>query len=88
MSGPTCRHCADWAYGYAEGYAQGHASCLAAGRVQGAAEGPAHPAIADSVARMFAGWDGAEAAHARSAAHFRDWHTQARREVNVHGIAA
>ncbi|WP_274607831.1 hypothetical protein [Micrococcus sp. KRD077] len=40
------------------------------------------------MARMFAGWDGAEAAHARSAAHFRDWHTQARREVYAHGIAA
>lgn len=30
-----------------------------------------HPAIADSVARMFAGWDGAHAAHMRSVTRFR-----------------
>ncbi|WP_049161560.1 hypothetical protein [Micrococcus luteus] len=40
-----------------------------------------HPAITDSVARVFAGWDGAEAAHARSAAAFRTWHTAARAEL-------
>lgn len=40
-----------------------------------------HPAITDSVARVFAGWDGADAAHARSVAHFHAWHTQARAHV-------
>ncbi|MFJ3114139.1 hypothetical protein ACIPI2_09100 [Micrococcus luteus] len=40
------------------------------------------------MARMFAGWDGAEAAHARSAAGFRDWYAQARQEENAHDIAA
>ena len=41
----------------------------------------AHPAIVESVARTFAGWDGAEAAHARSVAHFHAWHAQARAEL-------
>ena len=40
-----------------------------------------HPAVADSVARIFHGWDGAEAAHARSVARFRTWHAQARTEL-------
>lgn len=40
-----------------------------------------HPAVADAVARMFDGWDGPEAAHARSVAHFRTWHAQARAQV-------
>ncbi len=59
---------------YAAAYAQGHADGLAEGLAQGAA----HPAVRDSVARWFHGWDGAEAAHARSVAHFQAWHTQAR----------
>ena len=37
-----------------------------------------HPAVTDSVARVFAGWDGAGAAHARSVTDFRAWHTAAR----------
>ena len=40
-----------------------------------------HPAVADSVARVFAGWDGEVAAHARSVAHFHAWHAQARAEL-------
>lgn len=40
-----------------------------------------HPAVADSVARIFHGWDGAEAAHARSVADFHAWHTAARAEL-------
>lgn len=40
-----------------------------------------HPAVADSVARIFHGWGGAEAAHARSVARFRTWHAQARAEL-------
>lgn len=59
---------------YAAAYAQGHADGLAEGLAQGAA----HPAITDSVARVFAGWDGAAAAHARSVADFHAWHTAAR----------
>lgn len=31
-----------------------------------------HPAVADSVARMFPAWDGARVAHLRSVARFRD----------------
>lgn len=37
-----------------------------------------HPAIADSVARIFHGWDGADAALARSVAHFHEWHAHQR----------
>ena len=59
---------------YAAAYAQGRADGLAEGLAQGAA----HPAVVESVARTFAGWDGAEAAHARSVTHFRAWHAQAR----------
>ena len=59
---------------YAAAYAQGHADGLAEGLAQGAA----HPAVVESVARTFAGWDGAEAAHARSVTHFHTWHTAAR----------
>ena len=33
--------------------------------------GHVHPAVTDSVARMFAGWEGPEAAHARSAVRVR-----------------
>ena len=40
-----------------------------------------HPAIADSVASMFPGWDGPDAAAARSVARFRTWHAQARAEL-------
>lgn len=61
---------------YAAAYAQGHADGLAEGLAQGAA----HPAVRDSVARWFPGWDGAEAAHARSVARFRTRHAQARAE--------
>ncbi|WP_437367324.1 hypothetical protein [Micrococcus luteus] len=42
----------------------------------------------ESVARTFAGWDGAEAAHARSAADFRAWHAEARQGVTAHADAA
>ena len=55
---------------FAAAYAQGHADGLAEGLAQGAA----HPAVVESVARIFHGWDGAEAAHARlprTAAEFR-----------------
>lgn len=44
-----------------------------------------HPAVADSVARIFHGWDGAEAAHARSVTHFHAWHAQARAELLKEG---
>ena len=81
--GPACPSCADWARGYAEGFARGRD----AGRLEGALEGPAHPAVADSVARMFAGWDGPDAAHARSVAQFREWHASSG-EVTVHAYAA
>lgn len=50
-----------------------------------------HPVIVDSVRRMFPEWDGAEAAHARSVAHFNAWHAQARaelKEVADHAAAA
>lgn len=56
--GPSCSRCADWAHGYADGYQDGHA----AGYIAGAAEGPAHPAVVDSVARIFHGWAGPAAA--------------------------
>lgn len=62
---------------FAAAYAQGHADGLAEGLAQGAA----HPAVVESVARIFHGWAGAEAAHARSVARFREWHTAARAEL-------
>lgn len=85
-AGPSC-DCGDWSRGYAAGaanvapraYADGHAAGLA----EGLAAGPAHPAVAESVARIFDGWDGAAAAHARSVAAFRAWHAAAREGVAV-----
>lgn len=59
---------------YAAAYAEGHAAGLAEGLAQGAS----HPAVVESVARTFAGWDGPDAAAARSVARFRTWHAQAR----------
>lgn len=63
---PTCP-CGDW------GRAVALVLALASGH-----ECAAHPAIVDSVRRTFGSWDGAEAAHARSAADFHEWHTAAR----------
>ena len=37
-----------------------------------------HPAIEESVARVFHGWDGPDMAHARSVARFRAWARNAR----------
>lgn len=49
-----------------------------------------HPAIEDSVARVFHGWDGPDMAHARSIARFRAWshqrtanHTRGREEADA-----
>lgn len=47
-----------------------------------------HPAIADSVARLFPEWDGAAAAHVRSIARFQDWYAEARKEVTALADAA
>lgn len=58
---------------YAAAYAEGHAAGLAEGLAQGAA----HPAVVESVARTFAGWDGPDAAAARSVARFHAWHARA-----------
>lgn len=72
---------------YAAAYAEGHAAGLAEGLAQGAS----HPAVVESVARVFAGWDGADAAHDRSVARFCDWYDQARAErteVAEHECAA
>lgn len=66
---PTCP-CGDW------GRAVALVLALASGH-----ECAAHPAIVDSVRRTFGTWDGAEAAHARSVAHFQAWHAQARAEL-------
>ena len=49
--------------------------------------GHAHPAIVESVARTFAGWDGADAAEDRSVTRFRVWHAAARADINE-GMAA
>ena len=81
---PAC-HCGDAARALAhvlpliaDALATASAQGYEAGRLTGAAEGAAHPAVADSVSRMFAGWDGAQAADARSGARFRAWHADAR----------
>ena len=84
-SAPTCR-CGDYSRAlaavvplvWADAYAQGHADGLAEGLAQGAA----HPAVAASVARVFAGWDGADAAEDRSVTRFRVWHAAARADIN------
>lgn len=85
-AGPSC-DCGDWARGYgaraAEVAARARAEGYADGLAEGLAAGPTHPAVAESVARIFDGWDGAAAAHARSVTAFRAWHA-ARRE----GVAA
>ena len=74
--GPSCTSCADWSKGFAEGWAAGHALGHAAGRLEGATEGPVHPAVVESVARLFHGWDGLDAAHARSVARVRPAHRE------------
>ena len=66
---PTCP-CGDW------GRAVALVLALASGH-----ECAAHPAIAESVARIFHGWDGADAAHARSITAFKTWHADARAQV-------
>lgn len=60
---PTCNHCADWVKGYATAWADAQATMPTCQHT--------HPAIADSVARMFQGWDGAQAALKRSVTRFR-----------------
>lgn len=85
-AGPSCP-CGDWSRGYAAGaanvapraYADGHAAGLA----EGLAAGPAHPAVAESVARMFGPWDGAAAAAGWSVTRFRQWHAAQREGVAV-----
>lgn len=88
-SAPSCAHCADWARGYAAGAADGttraYQDGYAAGLTDGLAQGPAHPAVADSVARTFTGWDGAHAAHLRSIQTFKVWHnTNSRPRTESH----
>lgn len=80
---PTCA-CGDWCRALAVAVPLVWADAYDHGRRAGALEGPAHPAVVDSVNRMFAGWDGADAAAARSVARFHDWHQGARRQ----GVAA
>lgn len=81
---PAC-HCGDTARALAhvlpliaDALATASAQGYEADRLIGATEGAVHPAVADSVSRMFAGWDGAQAADARSGARFRAWHADAR----------
>lgn len=40
-----------------------------------------HPAVIASVASLFPGWDGADAALARSITRFRTWHAATRSEL-------
>lgn len=70
--GPTCGHCADYARGYAAAWADARAILSTCQHT--------HPAIAQSVAEMFAGWDGAEAAHRRSIQRF---HAERRKGVQA-----
>ena len=44
------------------------------------AEAVNDPYVRDSVSRIFTGWDGPDAAHARSVARFRTWHHHSRAE--------
>lgn len=78
---PTCQHCADWSHGYTVGYEHGKKAGFTEGRITGSTEGPAHPAIVESVNRMFPDWDGYNAAMNRSVLRFREWHRSARQEV-------
>ena len=79
-SAPSCP-CGDYARALADAAPMVWAEAYAAGYRDGAGEGPAHPAVVDSVARMFAPWDGPDAAHVRSVTRFRTWHAQARAEL-------
>lgn len=47
----------------------------------GAGLGAAHPAVADSVKRIFAGWGGLDAARQASVTRFKKWHATTRREA-------
>lgn len=47
-----------------------------------------HPAVAESVRRMFGDWAGADAAHRASVTRFRAWHEERRQEVTEHQRAA
>ena len=84
---PTCG-CGDWCRALAVAVPLVWADAYDHGRRAGTLEGAAHPAVVDSVNRMFAGWDGADAAAARSVARFRAWHAEARKGANAHADAA
>lgn len=60
---------------YAAAYRQGYTDA--------AGQGPAHPAVVDSVNRMFAGWPGIEHARSTSVTRFRDWYANTRSAEEV-----
>lgn len=55
---------------YNDGFSNGHAIGYGTGLQEGLQQGPAHPAVQESVARMFDGWDGADNARQRSTQRF------------------
>src|SRR5699024_37290 len=55
---------------YQRGYSQG--------RTEGLAQGPTHPAVQQSVERMFGDWHGAEAARQQSTQRFNNWYRKER----------
>ena len=67
-----------------------YATAYRAGWTDAAGQGPAHPAVVDSVARMFGDWPGIEHARSTSVTHFRDWYANTRtaEEVDTRAYAA
>lgn len=64
-------------------YARAYAAGWRDREAQAVAEGPTPALVRDSVRRMFAGWDGPEAAQVRSITRFH-----AARRADVQGVAA
>lgn len=58
-----------------------YAVAYKAGFTDAAGLGAAHPAVVDSVKRVFAGWDGLDAAREASVTKFKAWHQQTRKEA-------
>lgn len=57
---------------YNTGFNNGHSVGYGKGLQEGLDQGPAHPRVQQSVANMFGGWDGAQAALQRSTQRFWD----------------
>lgn len=60
-----------------------YSTAYRAGWTDAAGLGAAHPAVVDSVNRIFAGWQGVGAARSASVTRFRDWYANTRSAEEV-----